>query len=205
LHTYARCTTKPASDHQEAYAASAANTLYLFDDLTRGLTEGSQTVSSQGSALGLASVGNATLTVTVRHIQETGNLWAHAMVEVSVDAVLFDKAGGQLYTGPLLDIAIGHVTVDCNGMQPPTTTSTTTSTTTTTSGSTTTTGGSTTTATTTTTTTTTGVTGATTTTPGTGGGSLAGTGFRAGPPVALGLLLVMAGGAVLLLRRKRLG
>src|SRR6266545_6134455 len=52
LHTSARCTTKPLSDSQDAYAANAANTMYLFDDLGKGLSEGTQTVSTTGAALG---------------------------------------------------------------------------------------------------------------------------------------------------------
>src|SRR2546430_1103360 len=96
LHTYARCTTAPLSDSQQAYAASAANTLYLFDDLGRPLTEGTQTVPATGAALGLAAVGTASLTITVRHVRETGPLWAHAKVEATADAALNGKGGGQL-------------------------------------------------------------------------------------------------------------
>lgn len=178
LHTYARCTAKPLSDSQQAYAASDANTLYLFDSVVRPLAEGTQTVRTTGGELGLASVGGATLTITVRRVQETGTLWAHAMVEVSVDAVLLDKAGALLYSGRLLDVDLGHVTVDCRSAAPPTTTTTTSTTTTTT----------------------------TATTPAvvpSGEDSLASTGFRTGPFVGVGLLLILAGGALLLVRRSR--
>lgn len=137
----------------------------------------------------------------MHRIQETGPLTAHAAVEVSVDATLSDPSGAPLHDGHLLDFALGDVTVDCAGVSPPSPTTTTTTTTTTTGPTTTTTGPTTTTTSGTTTSVT--PTGTTTTEVTGGGGSLAGTGFPAAPLLSFGVLLVMAGGTVLLLRRAR--
>ncbi|OLF05163.1 hypothetical protein BLA60_37215 [Actinophytocola xinjiangensis] len=202
VHTWAQCTHAPAQETEQAYAATDSNQAYLFDDVTRPLTDGAQTVRTDGAELGLPAVGSATLIVTIDHIERTAPGSAHAAIEIHVTAVLEDTDGRVIYAGSLLDATIGEVTVQCTADVPVTTTTTSPPTppTTTTAVPTTTTG------------TTTGTpptsgtsTGAPTSsgvvTPG-GGRPLANTGLPLVIPGAVGLALAI-GGAWLLLRQRR--
>lgn len=211
VHTWAQCTHAPALETEQAFAATDSNQAYLFDDVTRPLHEGAQTVRTDGAELGLPAVGAATLIVTLDHIEQTTPGYAHAAIEIHVTAVLEDTDGRVIYAGSLLDATLGEVTVECASdtpttttTPPPTTTTTTTTPTTTTPTTTPTTTIPTTAVPTTTDVAPTSGTSSGTVPSGTGGGSrpLANTGVSLLIPSVVGLALA-AVGAWLLLRQRR--
>lgn len=64
VHTYARCTQAPLQPSAQAYAATDSNPVYLFDDVTKPVADGTSTYPVTGAQLGYPEVGSGTLTIT---------------------------------------------------------------------------------------------------------------------------------------------
>ncbi|WP_345358998.1 LPXTG cell wall anchor domain-containing protein [Saccharopolyspora cebuensis] len=119
VHTYARCTQAPLAPSAEAYARTDENAIYLFDDVTRPLTEGDNQVSVTGDQLGIPGVATGDLTINVQHVEETWDYGARAAIVIEISGVLRDENGDVLHEGPLMSLTAGEVQVDCTDEDPP--------------------------------------------------------------------------------------
>ncbi|MFI0723544.1 hypothetical protein [Streptomyces sp. NPDC021224] len=130
LDTYAECIPEPVGPLALAYAHTDADEITVLDHL---VPEGTTQLTVTGDELGLDTVSSADLTVTYDRFEDPAGgvhqpvTSARAGVDISVSGTFTGTDGSELYAGPLIDLALGHVAVTC-AQAPPTDTGTPTQT-----------------------------------------------------------------------------
>ncbi len=118
LDTYAECTPPPVGPYALAYARTAGNQIMVAGHTVR---VGTTTLDVTGAELNEpGTLGDSTLTVSYlpHEVPSTGGqtpgvYQAEAWIDITVTGVLNDRAGNQVYSGPIVDLRLGEVHASC--------------------------------------------------------------------------------------------
>lgn len=118
IDSYARCLNNGGA---LAYARGDGSLAYV---LGKPVSAGANTIEATGAQLNMPNVDTATLTVTVKRVENAVNtpteVSAEAYFEIIVEGQLRDASGDVIYDGPMMTLIEGHVKVTCKPQREPT-------------------------------------------------------------------------------------
>ena len=126
LDSYAQCVPPPIGPLALAYNRTDAGEITVMGEpVSLGMTD----VAITGAELGVPTVGDGILNVTVtRHedpATQSARYSAEAWLDIAIDGTLRDTAGAQVYQGRIAAARLGEVHADCVNDTTPTPTATT--------------------------------------------------------------------------------